>query len=182
MDNRVFAALLVLASAAEAGPALSAQLGAGQVSRTAVVQSVYNVAVSPNAQKVGTEAFAKLGYAPAEAGQMAGLAATIARKAGSYANFAAIVGGRTPAGIMLDPRESAMIRTLSGKLGGGAAGGPTTRSAGAGATWEGTSGRTWEGSAMAASSNGTLVRDAARVREGAAPAKAVGAAPAKGVR
>lgn len=165
MDRRVFAALLVLASAAEAAPALSAQLTAGQPSGSAIVQSVYNVAISPNAQKVGTEAFTKLGYAPAEAGQMAGLSSSIARKAGSAANFAAIVRGATPAGVMLDARESAMIRTLAGKLGGGA-GGQTTRRAGA--TWEGTSGRTWEGSAVAVQNSS--VRDAARVREGAAPA------------
>jgi len=179
VDRQVFAALVILASAAGASSALAMELqGAGdpkhaqerpqaadmqraeapaRVSQESVLQSVYKVAMSEHGPEVGAKAFAQLGYNEREAGQMSEVAIGIVRKAGSYDNFKAMIAGKSKA-TPLDPREMAMIRTVSTRAG--------IHTAWDGHTWEGSSiaakpdprlhpkpasvwdGRTWEGSAV----------------------------------
>lgn len=138
MDRRIFLALGVLAAAA-GSPAFAEQVRAAReqggmlhIDRGALVDAIYRVALSRNGAAVGTRALTHLGHNRGEAAQMTRLAIGIARKSGSPESFRMIVDGRLPAGVRLDDRESALLRSVRA---GGGSGGP---------------GRTWEGSAMTA--------------------------------
>lgn len=178
MDSRILAALMTLAAAAGASPALAEELqryaqqrqepqrpeqqrpspqdirpehrgGAAdpratvQISRGSILRSTYNVALSPNGASVGAKAFAQLGYNSSEAAQMTEVARGIARKAGSYENFEAVIDGRSPKGGTLTARETALLRSLAARSGGAAY---RLHQGLDGHTWEGHGGNTWEGS------------------------------------
>ena len=153
MNRRTFAALMTLASASGAWPALAAELSGpaaggpmGRPSRGSVVRSVYGVALSPTGPRVGAKAFTELGFNPREAAQLTETAIGIARKARSYDNFLAVIDGKSPSGVTLTARETAMLRSLVARSGGGE---PRSRLHQGldGNTWEGHGGRTWEGRA-----------------------------------
>jgi phage-related tail protein len=108
------------------------------VSRDSLLQSAYKVSLSAEGQKVGAEAFTQLGFAPKEAAQMAMVARGIAKAAGSYDNFVAVIDGKAES-AKLSEREMAMLRSLAARGGGDLA---------QLGSWSGSSGRTWEGHAV----------------------------------
>ena len=152
MDRRVFVALGIIAAAA-GSPALALQVERAQergqmlhVNRASLLDAIYRIGVADNGASVGAEALVALGHNREEASQMATLAVSIIRKAGSSTNFAMLVDGQRVPGVTLDARETALLRRVSasrGRDGGRTWEGHSLRAAGG--IWDG---RTWEGSAI----------------------------------
>lgn len=152
----MFLALTTLASAAAATPGFAEQVrlaaatgNAKHITRDDLLRSVYKVSLSPKGEAVSNKALMELGYNKDEAARLTKLAMDIARMAGSYKGFVAVIDGNAPANVKLSSADTALLRPLVVR----GAEAARLHTKWDGYTWEGSSihvkwdGRTWEGSA-----------------------------------
>ena len=157
MDKKAFLALAILASSAAVSPVFAAEVRRAEaqqdmrhITREELVRAIYDISLSPGGAGTASKALVELGHSREEADEMARLAVDIARKAGSYGNFFALLDGSKPKDVVLSEREVALLRSTVG-----GASESRLHTKWDGRTWEGSAskihtkwdGRTWEGSA-----------------------------------